>query len=46
MAIQRFVDEHGLPESKQRPPLQIAVQPTHEVGPQPARLTFEGQPVG
>ena len=40
MAIQQIVDEHGLPENRTpRRPLQIAVEPTHKVQPQPVRLT-------
>lgn len=40
MAIQRFIDEEGLPPSGgKRVPLQIALQPTHQVAPQPLGLT-------
>ena len=39
MAIQRIVDRDGMPPSGQRRPLQIAVEPTHEVLPQPVPLT-------
>ncbi len=40
MAIQRIVDEDGLPpEGGHRRPLQIQVDPTHEVQPQPVPLT-------
>ncbi len=40
MAIQRIVDEEGLPPNGgQRQPLKIAVQPTHEIKPQPVPLT-------
>ncbi len=42
MAIQRIVDEDGMPPSAgdgRRRPLQIAIEPTHQVQPQPTRLT-------
>lgn len=40
MAIQRVVDEDGLsPKGGLRRPLEIAVEPTHEVKPQPVPLT-------
>ncbi|MDH3585054.1 MAG: NADH-quinone oxidoreductase subunit B [Phycisphaerae bacterium] len=40
MTIQRIVDEDGLPPSGgERRPLQIALEPTHEVKPQPVPLT-------
>ncbi|MCC6580926.1 MAG: NADH-quinone oxidoreductase subunit NuoB [Phycisphaeraceae bacterium] len=39
MAIQRHIDQDGLPAKKQRHPLGITVQPTHTVRPQPAPLT-------
>jgi NADH-quinone oxidoreductase subunit B len=44
MAIQRHIDKEGLPPSPpgggKRLPLQIAVQPTHIVQPQPVPLTL------
>jgi hypothetical protein len=44
MAIQRHVDEEGLPpKGGLRRPLQIAVQPTHTVRPQPVPLTVGGR---
>jgi NADH-quinone oxidoreductase subunit B len=43
MAIQRLVDEDGLPPSGLRRPLQIAVEPTHDVRPQPVPLTVGGR---
>jgi len=46
MAIQRIVDEDGIPPADgngQRPPLRIAVEPTHEVQPQPTPLTIGGR---
>ncbi|MFG0247602.1 MAG: NADH-quinone oxidoreductase subunit B [Phycisphaeraceae bacterium JB051] len=40
MAIQRVIDEDGLPpQGGKRRPLQIALQPTHDVAPQPVPLT-------
>ncbi|MBI1368602.1 MAG: NADH-quinone oxidoreductase subunit B [Planctomycetes bacterium] len=40
MTLQRIVDEDGLPpRGGKRRPLQIAIQPTHEVRPQPVPLT-------
>ncbi len=39
MAIQRIVDEQGLPPRGRRP-LQIAVEPTHVLQPQPVPLTL------
>lgn len=41
MAIQRIIDEDGIPPKGpdgKRVPLDIAIQPTHEVAPQPVRL--------
>ena len=46
MAIQRVVDEDGMPPSGQRRALQIAIQPTHEVTPQPTPVTIDGMEVG
>jgi NADH-quinone oxidoreductase subunit B len=43
MTIQRIIDRDGLPPSGsggKRVPLQIALQPTHEVRPQPVPLTI------
>ena len=46
MAIQRMVDQEGLPSGGsgggRRRPLRIAVQPTHEVRPQPVPVTVRG----
>ena len=40
MAIQRIVDKDGLPPAGgKRVPLQIAIEPTHIVRPQPVPLT-------
>jgi len=41
MAIQRIIDEDGIPPKGpdgKRVPLDIAIQPTHEVAPQPVKL--------
>jgi NADH-quinone oxidoreductase subunit B len=40
MALQRIIDEHGLPPRGLRRPLQLAIEPTHVVRPQPAPLTI------
>jgi NADH-quinone oxidoreductase subunit B len=45
MAIQRHIDSQGIPPKGpdgKRIPLSIAVQPTHEVQPQPVGLTIGG----
>lgn len=43
MALQRYVDTEGLPPSGGlRQPLNIAIQPTHNVRPQPVGLTVDG----
>ena len=39
MAIQRIVDRDGLPAKPDREPLNISVQPTHDVAGQPTPLT-------
>jgi NADH-quinone oxidoreductase subunit B len=39
MAIQRIVDEDGLPQAGVNRPLEIAVEPTHQPAPQPVPLT-------
>lgn len=40
MTIQRIIDEQGLPARHiQRRPLQIAIEPTHHIRPQPTPLT-------
>ena len=38
MTIQRIIDEEGLPAGARRP-LEVAVQPTHDVRPQPVPVT-------
>ncbi|MFG0258091.1 MAG: NADH-quinone oxidoreductase subunit B [Phycisphaerales bacterium JB043] len=45
MAIQRIIANDGIPPSQggKRVPLNIALQPTHEVAPQPVPLTVGGQ---
>lgn len=43
MAIQRIIDEEGMPPKGKRRPLQIAVQPTHDVRPQPVVSLTVGQ---
>ena len=40
MAIQRIVDEDGIPPSGKRVPLDLVVQPTHQPSPQPVELTL------
>lgn len=42
MAIQRVIDEDGLPPTQggKRQPLQIAIQPTHDVASQPVPVTI------
>jgi len=44
MAIQRIIDEHGLPERGRRP-LAIAVEPTYVPTPQPVPITVGGRAV-
>lgn len=41
MAIQRHIDQHGIPnrDNGPRSPLAIAVQPTHQPSPQPVEIT-------
>ncbi len=39
MAIQRIIDQDGLPPAGKRRPLQIAIEPTYNVRPQPVPLT-------
>src|SRR5688572_19502986 len=44
MAIQKIIDEHGLPpKGGKRRPLAIAVEPTYSPAPQPVGLTVGGQ---
>ena len=45
MAIQRIIDEEGLPPSGQRRPLQVAIEPSYKPAGQPARvpITVGGQ---
>src|SRR3954464_2844175 len=44
MAIQRIIDEDGLPKGP-RPPLQLAVEPSYKPVPQPVPLTVGGSAV-
>lgn len=39
MAIQRHIDNEGLPPGGRRAPLRLAVEPTHEVAPKPVGVT-------
>lgn len=45
MAIQRIIDEDNIPKGPdgERLPLNIAIQPNHDVAPQPVPLTVGGQ---
>ena len=43
MAIQRIVDEEGLPPSGKRRPLQLAIEPSYAPGPQPVPITIGGR---
>ena len=43
MAIQRIVDEEGLPPKGKRRPLQIAIEPSYVPAPQPVPLTVGGR---
>ena len=43
MAIQRIIDEDGLPTAGRRRPLQIAVEPSYAPAPQPVPLTVHGR---
>ena len=42
MAIQRIIDEDGLPPAGKRRPLQVAVEPSYRPTPQPVPLTVGG----
>ena len=42
MALQRHINTDGMPPSGKRQALNIAIQPTHEVRPQPVGLTVGG----
>jgi NADH-quinone oxidoreductase subunit B len=46
MAIQRIIDQHGLPENRKRLPLGIAIEPSVKPVPQPTPLTVGGRPGG
>src|SRR3954462_2915079 len=43
MAIQRIIDEDGLPPAGKRRPLQLAVEPDYKPVPQPVPVTVGGQ---
>jgi NADH-quinone oxidoreductase subunit B len=47
MAIQRIIDEEGLPPEGRRRPLQLAVEPSYNPAPQPVTVPLRvgGQPV-
>src|SRR4051812_47324783 len=42
MAIQRIIDEEGLPPAGKRRPLQVAIEPSYKPTPQPVPLTVGG----
>ena len=45
MTIQKIVDRDGMPPTGgNRKPLEVAVEPTHEVHPQPVPITIDGTP--
>ncbi len=45
MTIQKIIDRDGMPpRGGHRRPLEIAVEPTHEVQPQPVPITIDGTP--
>jgi len=43
MAIQRIIDEDGLPPAGKRRPLQLAIEPSYAPSPQPVPLTIGGR---
>jgi NADH-quinone oxidoreductase subunit B len=43
MAIQRIIDEDGLPPAGKRRPLELAVEPSYKPTPQPVALTAGGR---
>jgi NADH-quinone oxidoreductase subunit B len=43
MAIQRIIDEDGLPPAGKRRPLQVAVEPSYRPTPQPIPITVGGR---
>jgi len=45
MAIQRIIDEDGMPPKGKRRPLAIAVEPTYVPAPQPIGLTVGGRAI-
>ncbi len=44
-AIQRIIDEHGMPPSGKRRPLHIAVEPSYSPSPQPVGITVGGRAI-
>jgi NADH-quinone oxidoreductase subunit B len=45
MAIQRIIDEDGLPPAGRRRPLNVAVEPSYKPAPQPIPVTVGGRAV-
>jgi NADH-quinone oxidoreductase subunit B len=45
MAIQRIIDEDGLPPAGKRRPLQLAIEPSYSPSAQPVPLTLQGRPI-
>jgi NADH-quinone oxidoreductase subunit B len=43
MALQRIIDEEGLPPSGHRRPLQLAIEPSYKPAAQPVPLTVGGR---
>jgi NADH-quinone oxidoreductase subunit B len=45
MTIQKIIDRDGIPpKGGRRRPLEVAIEPTHEVQPQPVPITIDGSP--
>jgi NADH-quinone oxidoreductase subunit B len=44
MAIQRIIDQEGLPPNGRRRALQVAIEPSYHPSPQPVPLTVGGRP--
>jgi hypothetical protein len=42
MAIQRIIDEEGMPPAGKRRPLQLAIEPSYVPTPQPVPVTIGG----
>jgi NADH-quinone oxidoreductase subunit B len=45
MAIQRIIDQEGLPPNGKRRPLRVAVEPDYKPAPQPIPITLGGRPI-